>query len=189
MRDSLGRIQGEVFIYDDVPGGAGYARAIHDNLKEVTELALNMGKHCPNKDCASACYHCLLGYKNQRIHSLLDRNLGVAVLNYVLLNQHPDLRESQKAGLLGGLNEYLRAGWKLMDTRQSPEFFSAVFKTDGREPVGIHPVHPLSARPDESMLRQLLQVTRILPKIYTSFDLLRRPFWVANNLFQSSTRR
>ena len=189
MRDSLGRIQGEVFIYDDVPGGAGYARAIHDNLKEITELAVNMGKHCPNKDCASACYHCLLGYKNQRIHSLLDRNLGVAVLDYLLQNQRPELPKMQKAGLLGGLNEYLRSRWTLMDPNQSPEPFSAVFETGGRERVGINPVHPFSVRPDTGTLAQLLEATGILPKFYTSFDLLRRPFWVANNLFQSSRRR
>ena len=189
MRDSLGRIQGEVFIYDDVPGGAGYARAIHDNLKQVTKLALDMGKHCPNKDCASACYHCLLGYRNQRIHNLLDRNLGVAVLDYLLQDQRPDLPKMQRAGLLGGLNEYLRSGWKLMDPSQSPEPFSAVFETGGRERVGINPVHPFSARPDAGTLAQLLQATGILPKFYTSFDLLRRPFWVANSLFQSSRRR
>ena len=189
MRDSFGRIQGEVFIYDDVPGGAGYARAIHDNLKEVTELALDMGKRCPNKNCAGACYHCLLGYRNQRIHNLLDRNLGVAVLNYLLQDQRPDLPERQRAGLLAGLNEYLRSGWKLMDPNQSPKPFSAVFETGGRERVGIHPVHPFSARPDTGVLSQLLRATGILPKIYTSFDLLRRPFWVANNLFQSSRQR
>ncbi|MDE0213379.1 MAG: DUF1998 domain-containing protein, partial [Deltaproteobacteria bacterium] len=188
MRDSFGRVQGEVFIYDDVPGGAGYARAIHDNLKEVAELALDMGKHCPNKDCAGACYHCLLGYRNQRIHNLLDRNLGVAVLDYLLKNRRPDLPEEQRTGLVGGLTEYLRSGWRLLDPGQSPKPFSAVFETGGREQVGIHPVHPLSARPGAGTLAQLLETTGILPKIYTSFDLLRRPFWVANQLFQASRR-
>ena len=104
-------------------------------------------------------------------------------------NQRPDLPERQKAGLLGGLHEYLRSGWRLMDPGQSPDPFSGVFETDSRERVGIHPVHPLSARPDKGTLAQLLQATGILPKVYTSFDLLRRPFWVANNLFQSSRRR
>ena len=32
MGDGFGRVQGEVFIYDNVPGGAGYARAIQDSL-------------------------------------------------------------------------------------------------------------------------------------------------------------
>ena len=76
-----------------------------------------------------------------------------------------------------------------MDPNQSPEPFSAVFETGGRERVGINPVHPFSVRPDTGTLAQLLKATGVLPKFYTSFDLLRRPFWVANNLFQSSTRR
>ena len=61
-RDRLGRVQGEVFIYDNVPGGAGYARAIQDSLGQITELALEMGRNCPNANCSGACYHCLLGY-------------------------------------------------------------------------------------------------------------------------------
>ena len=67
MRDSLGRIQGEAFIYDNVPGGAGYARAIQDRLHEIVLKALEMGRQCPNQNCNEACYHCLLGYRNQRL--------------------------------------------------------------------------------------------------------------------------
>ena len=188
MRDSFGRIQGEVFIYDDVPGGAGYARAIHDNLKEVTEMALYMGKNCPNNDCVGACYHCLLGYRNQRIHNLLDRSLGVAVLDYLLRDQQPPLIDGQATGILAGLNEYMRSIWKPMELGQSQHPFSAVFTIERGQRVGIRPVHPLSARPDESALMQLLRTTGILPKIYTTFDLLRRPFWVANDLFRSLPR-
>ena len=62
-RDRIGRVQGEVFIYDNVPGGAGYARAIQDSLGQIIELALEMGRICPNVNCSGACYHCLLGYR------------------------------------------------------------------------------------------------------------------------------
>ena len=188
MRDSFGRIQGEVFIYDDVPGGAGYARAIHDNLEEVVEVALYMGKNCLNKYCAGACYHCLLGYRNQRIHNLLDRNLGVAVLEYLLHDQQPPLIDAQATGILAGLNEYMRSIWKPMELGQSQHPFGAVFSTERGQRVGIQPLHPLSARLGEGPLAQLLRTTGILPKIYTTFDLLRRPFWVANDLFRSLPR-
>src|SRR5262249_3838927 len=30
-----GRLHGEVFLYDDVPGGAGYARAVGEHLEEI----------------------------------------------------------------------------------------------------------------------------------------------------------
>ncbi len=184
MRDSFGRIQGEVFIYDDVPGGAGYARAIHDNLKEVTELALDIGRNCPNKDCSGACYHCLLGYRNQRIHNLLDRHLGAAVLEYLLHQQMPHLPKSHILGIFTGLNEYMRSTWKPLELGQAQQPFSAVFDAGKGQRVGIQPVHPLSARPGAGVLAQLLQTTGILPKIYTTFDLLRRPFWIANDLLR-----
>ena len=37
-------------------------------------------------------------------------------------------------------------------------------------------------------LEKLREETGIFPRVYTSFDLLRRPFWVANDLLQSSKR-
>ena len=188
MRDSFGRIQGELFIYDDVPGGAGYARAIQDSLKEVAEMALYMGKNCPNKDCGGACYHCLWGYRNQRVHNLLDRSLGVAVLEFLLRDQPPSPIGSQATGIVAGLNEYMRSIWKPMELNQSQRPFSAVFSIENGQRVGIQPLHPLSARPGEVALGQLLRTTGILPKIYTTFDLLRRPFWLANDLFRSLPR-
>ena len=181
--------QGEIFIYDDVPGGAGYARAIHDNLGEIALLALDMGRNCPNPDCTSACYHCLLGYRNQRIHNLLDRDLGVAVLEYLLHGQRPLLPSRHNVGILDGLNEYVRSIWKPLKLDQSLPQFSAVFDAGEGRQVGIQPVHPLSARPGAGALAQLLQATGILPKIFTTFDLLRRPFWVANDLLQTPRRR
>ena len=185
MRDSFGRIQGEVFIYDDVPGGAGYARAIHDNLEEIAPLALEMGENCPNQDCSGACYHCLLGYRNQRIHNLLDRHLGAAVLKYLLHQQRPHLQSNNITSMFTGLNEYMHSIWKPVELEQAHQPFSAVFNVGNGRQVGIQPVHPLSARPEPSVLEQLLQATGILPKIYTTFDLLRRPFWIANDLLQS----
>ena len=35
-RDVFGRVQSEVFIYENVPGGAGYAWAIQESLWEIT---------------------------------------------------------------------------------------------------------------------------------------------------------
>src|SRR5258708_4142569 len=59
------RLHGEVFIYDDVPGGAGYARAIEQNMQVILEKALELGEQCANPDCGGACYHCMFDYRNQ----------------------------------------------------------------------------------------------------------------------------
>ena len=47
MRDGFGRVQGEVFIYDNVPGGAGYARAIQDSLRGITQSRAGDGTGLP----------------------------------------------------------------------------------------------------------------------------------------------
>lgn len=182
MRDALGRVQGEVFIYDNVPGGAGYARAIQRNLQEITELALEMGRNCPNPHCSGACYHCLLGYRNQQIHNLLDRSLPVALLDYLLEGQYPSLNRQQAVSMASRLEEYMRPNWEMRDTAECPDQFGAVFKHGTGTTIGIQPIHPISARPKSAALARLKDETGISPMVYTSFDLIRRPFWVANDL-------
>ena len=183
MRDKIGRVQGEAFIYDDVPGGAGYARAIQENLEEVARLALEMGENCPNPDCAAACYHCLMGYRNQWMHNLLDRNLGASVLEYALNDRRPSLPQARAASAADGVSEYVRPMWR--EARECPDPFIAVFDPPKSERVGILPIHPLSAKPSASERRVLRESTGAIPKVYTDFDLRRRPFWVANDLFEN----
>lgn len=185
VRDRHGRVQGEVFIYDNVPGGAGYARAVQENLKEVIDLAFEMGRNCPNANCSGACYHCLLGYRNQQIHNLLDRALAVSVLQYLLEGQNPNLKRSDQITLASGVEAYLRSNWTLGEPGACPAPIGALLKSNDGLRVGIIPAHPLSARPSEVELEELRSETMVVPLVYTSFDLQRRPFWVANELFNS----
>ena len=187
-RDLLGRVQGEVFIYDNVPGGAGYARAIQDSLREITGLALEMGQSCPNASCSGVCYHCLLGYRNQQIHNLLDRNLAVAMLEFLLEGRRPSLGRQDEVMLATGVEEYLRSNWAIVDVGDCPEQFGAVFRATRDVHIGIRPLHPISARPIPAEMERLREETGIFPRVYTSFDLLRRPFWVANDMLRFSRR-
>ena len=186
MRDGFGRVQGEAFIYDDVPGGAGYARAIQDNLEEVARTALDMGKSCPNPDCAAACYHCLMGYRNQWMHNLLDRELGASVLEFALNDRRPSVDRARARGMAEGVIEYARSSWKVAD--DCPEPFIAVFEPRKGERVGILPVHPLQAKPGAGDRRVLRESAGVIPRAYTTFDLSRRPFWVANDLYSGQRR-
>ena len=187
-RDRFGRVQGEVFIYDNVPGGAGYARAIQDNLGQIIHLALEMGRNCPNPSCSGACYHCLLGYRNQQVHNLLDRDLAISVIEYLLEGRRPSLSRENGVVLATGVGEYLRANWPIADARESPEQFGVVFRAGKDVWVGIRPIHTLSVLPMPAELVRLREETGIFPRVYTGFDLLRRPFWVANDLLRCSRR-
>ena len=189
MRDPPGRVLGEVFIYDDVPGGAGYARAIRDNLEEVVQLALEMGRHCPNPDCDAACYNCLLGYRNQRIHNLLDRELGTAVLEFLLHGQDPVIPVAKMPSLAASLRAFTPRWWEMSEPAQDSGPFSMVFRRNGEKPLGLIALHPLSAWPQPEDLKKILETTGIIPKVCTSFDIFRRPFWVADNIFPAKSRR
>ena len=189
MRDRFGRVQGEVFIYDNVPGGAGYARAIRDSLRAITQLAMEMGRDCPNASCTGACYHCLLGYRNQSIHNLLDRELAVSVLECLLEFRRPSLDRKRAVRLASRVEEYLRPDWSLVDASDCPKQFGAVFNAGRKVLLGIQPIHPLSARPSRPVIEKLSGETCIVPRVYTSFDLSRRPFWVANDLHRFARSR
>jgi DEAD/DEAH box helicase domain-containing protein len=75
-------------VYDTVPGGTSFLRdlAKPDNFREVLELALQTMISCtcrsdPNKH---ACYRCLYSYRHQRDLALIDRELGIGMINEIL---------------------------------------------------------------------------------------------------------
>ena len=121
MRDPAGRILGEAFIFDDVPGGAGYARAIYDHLGEISQLALDLARTCHNPECDSACYHCLLGYRNQSVHNLLDRQLARSLLEYLLNGSRPQIPARQLPALADTLRAYVPPGWRVREPASTPE--------------------------------------------------------------------
>jgi len=181
-----GRLHGEVFLYDDVPGGAGYARAVDQNLEEILAKALELGRACANPSCAGACYHCMYDYRNQSLHPLLDRALGTAMLEYLLHGQTPRLEPWRIDACGVALAEYARADWTVEpgvvvgSTR-----FPCILKNALGERIGLWVIHPLAARPSDDDRHAILAQFGLRCAVHTSFDLERRPFWVLNNLIRS----
>lgn len=182
VRDPLNRIQGEVFIYDDVPGGAGYARAIAANLEEINRTAASIGQNCVNTECSGSCYYCLLSYRNQRIHNLLDRNLGIAVLDYLLYGIQPTIRLPDATDAVAKLIAYLPETWQTVRADSRSSHFDLVLTNNYSDRIGLQVIHPLASFPSDSILKAIEQSTGIEPRCFTHFDLLRRPFWAANKL-------
>jgi hypothetical protein len=182
VRRADGRLHGEVFLYDDVPGGAGYARAIDDNIKEILQKALALGDRCSNPSCAGACYHCMLDYRNQAVHPLLDRSLGHALLTYLLNGTTPSLQRSEVDMCGGALREYARAVWGVhAGVTGAGRYFPCILDREG-ERVGLWVIHPLAARPSAAERHAVFAKAGLRAAVHTSFDLKRRPFWVLNNL-------
>ena len=182
VRDRHGRILGEVFIYDDVPGGAGYARAIKDNLDEVIQLALSTGRNCRNPQCERACYHCLLSYSNQRVHNLLDRALGADLIEFLLTGAQPTPPQIDHDALAESIADYVSGQWKTVDASVPQHRIPLVFETKHGNQVGIMPIHPLEARPSQIQLEEVHRNTGVHTAAHTAFDIERRPFWVADQM-------
>lgn len=83
-----------LLFYEATEGGAGVLRRLVDNpnaLAEVATTALQICHYDPHKSledgdlgipygsderCEAACYDCLLSYRNQYVHDLLDRHIA-----------------------------------------------------------------------------------------------------------------
>jgi len=88
--------EAEIYIYDTLPGGAGFAKRVGELGLPVFEDALKILEDCPD-DCDRSCYRCLRSYKNKFEHDLLDRHLGASLLRFVLHDEAPTLSPSRIA--------------------------------------------------------------------------------------------
>lgn len=76
----------EVFLYDTLSGGAGYAEVAARNMQEVLEDTLRLLEGC---DCETSCTECLNHFHNQHLQSRLDRHLGAMLLKYAVWGEVP----------------------------------------------------------------------------------------------------
>jgi len=82
--------EAEIYLYDTLPGGAGFAQRVGRLGLPVFEEALRILEACP-ENCDRSCYRCLRSYKNKFEHDLLDRHLGSSLLRCVLTGAPPVL--------------------------------------------------------------------------------------------------
>jgi hypothetical protein len=78
----------ELYLYDTLPGGAGFSRRAGDKRRLLFEEALRVLEQC---SCDRSCYKCLRSYKNKFEHDLLDRYVGASLLKNLLEGIVPDL--------------------------------------------------------------------------------------------------
>ena len=83
-------LEAEIYLYDTLPGGAGFARRVGEFGVDVFEDAIRLLEGCPAM-CDSSCYRCLRSFKNRFEHALLDRHLGASLLRYLVRGEKPIL--------------------------------------------------------------------------------------------------
>jgi ATP-dependent helicase YprA (DUF1998 family) len=85
-------LEAEIYIYDTLAGGAGFARRVGDLGRSIFEDTVALLMNCP-ADCDRSCYRCLRSFRNRFEHDLLDRHLGASLLRYLLDGVEPSLHK------------------------------------------------------------------------------------------------
>ena len=88
--------EAEVFLYDVLPGGAGFASQLPDLTEQLFLVALDLLENC-EESCDSSCYRCLRSYKNKFEHAFLDRHVGAQLLRYLLDGELPQFNQRRLA--------------------------------------------------------------------------------------------
>lgn len=182
---SADRIHAEVFLYDTLPGGAGYARDIATNIVEILD-ATRKHVHCSNPHCSGACYSCLLDYNNQRLHPLLDRSLARDMLFFLLDGTVPRLTQLEQLQSLSPLRHLLdqHTTYRLeTDVTVDGFWVPGLINLGSGVRTVVWPIHNLwsESHPDVGMAREEVERRGLLFSPVRLFDLSRRPVWVWEN--------
>ena len=89
-------LEAEVFLYDTLPGGAGFSTQLPESSVKLLQAALDVLANC-EESCDASCYRCLRSFKNKFEHSLLDRHVGSQLLSYLIDGQLADFSPSRLA--------------------------------------------------------------------------------------------
>ncbi len=100
-------LEAEIFLYDTLPGGAGFSRRVGQLGLTVFEEALRVLEICP-ENCDRSCYRCLRSYKNKFEHDLLDRHIGASLLRFLIHGTYPALDSARLSRSTNMLFEDLR---------------------------------------------------------------------------------
>ncbi|MEW8645699.1 MAG: DEAD/DEAH box helicase [Candidatus Thiodiazotropha endolucinida] len=100
----------DIFIYDTLSGGAGYALQAGNSFSDIFEQAKQLLSNCI---CTASCENCLRHYGNRFSHANLDRQLGFDLAKYIEDGEIPeDMVVGQQLKVLDPLTEMIKlAGW------------------------------------------------------------------------------
>ncbi len=87
-------LEAEIYVYDTLPGGAGFAQRIGEMGSQIFYETLSVLEGCPS-GCDRSCYRCLRSFKNRFEHELLDRHIAASLLRYLLEDTEPYLDKAR----------------------------------------------------------------------------------------------
>ncbi len=158
----------DIFIYDTLSGGAGYATQAGEVMDNVMVRVESLLDGC---DCSSSCDKCLRHYGNRFYHATLDRILALDLLRFIrdgVLPAKPPVEEQHNA--LRPLIDMLElAGWQIAHTNSSP---ATAIRNDGKTvdlysyPSLVRPEHYGFAKAGTKAAFSPYELSRDLPGAY-----------------------
>lgn len=107
-----------ILFYDSLSSGAGYAVSIESSIQKLLTKTRELLAGC---SCDSACHKCLKHYRNQYIHSVLDRKAALDLLNWgetgIRASALPDKNQQY---LLQSLEQILQISGVHIDVKHDP---------------------------------------------------------------------
>ena len=131
-----------VFLYDLLPGGAGYTKLVKDNLQMVLNETERILNGCT---CESSCYSCIRHYSNNFLHASIDRVLAYALLKHLRTGSIPDLNGQESEKVLSPLIDLLRLqGYATLqnEVRDGVNIPLIIHRSGGGE-IWVQAHHPL----------------------------------------------
>ncbi|WP_323000046.1 DEAD/DEAH box helicase [Castellaniella sp.] len=109
----------DIFVYDTLSGGAGYATQAGEHFEAVLAQAEILLSRC---SCSTSCDKCLRHYGNRFHHSILDRHLALDLLRYARDGYIPAAPsfDEQRSTLQPLKDMMLLAGWSEEPSATAP---------------------------------------------------------------------
>ncbi|MCF2525400.1 DEAD/DEAH box helicase [Bradyrhizobium sp. G127] len=186
-------LEAEIFLYDTLPGGAGFSVQLMDRGDELFRKARDLMEDCP-EGCDASCYRCMRSFKNKFEHSLLDRHVGSELLRYILDGGKPKFnakRIEDATTLL--LNDLERQGQQAVSYEPNGNFelrtgkvlTTPILATVGGRQFSISLCGPLTPDvPNDPALRALSEEGENRQIIVVNELLVRRNLPAATRLVQ-----
>ena len=99
-------LEAEVFLYDTLPGGAGFSTQLPELSLELFQKALELLMNC-EEGCDASCYRCMRSFKNKFEHGLLDRHVGAQLIRYLIDGQLAEFSPNRLASSIALLRNDL----------------------------------------------------------------------------------
>lgn len=103
----------DIYLYDSLSSGAGYAVSVADAMVELLSDIKNLLCSC---NCSSACSKCLKHYRNQYVHGMLDRFAALQLLEWGMNGEKaPPIKAKEQIDMIMPLANILKqSGCKII---------------------------------------------------------------------------